>query len=361
MVDLQRTRRAALERGEPVGFGVLGCGSVAPLHAAAVAELEGARLVGVADIDNSRSARLAERFHVESCSSLSQLLGLPGLDVVCVCTPSGTHAELATQVAVSGHHVVIEKPIDVNLDAARQLLRACEKSGVTLSVISQHRFDPGVIRTREALLDGQAGTPIFGEARVWWYRTQGYYDADAWRGTHALDGGALMNQGIHLVDLLIWLLGPVDRVYARSRTVGHEIEAEDLLTATLTFASGALGTISVSTAAYPGRAETLLIVTSKGTIELRAGDIVSWQLDTDSPLDDVALPGDLGTAAIGSHGLAVTSHRAQLAQVRDAVRSGGRVAVTGEDGLAALAVVAAAYRSAASGVEIAPEQLSVTT
>ncbi|MHB8295974.1 MAG: Gfo/Idh/MocA family protein [Acidimicrobiales bacterium] len=361
MVDPKRLRREDLDKGEPVGFGVLGCGSVGPLHAEAVAGLEGARLIGVADIDGARSATVAERWHVESCRSLGQLLCLPGLDIVCVCTPSGTHAELGMEIAASGRHVVIEKPIDVSLDAARRLLAVCERSGVALSVISQHRFDPGITRTREALVEGHLGTPIFGEARAWWYRTQGYYDADNWRGTHALDGGALMNQGIHLVDLLLWLFGPVDGVFAQARTVAHEIEAEDLLTTTLRFRSGALGTISVSTAAYPGRAETLLVVTTKGTVELGAGEIVSWQLDTDTPLNDVAAPGDLGTAATGSRGLAVTSHRAQLAEVANAARSGRRPAVTGEDGLAALAVVRAAYESAATGVEIRPEPVSAST
>lgn len=350
MADAGRTGE-----GDGIGFGIVGCGTIGPLHAEAIAGLPGAHLVGAADLQPERSADLTARWGGKACASLEELLGLADLDVVCVCTPSGLHGRHGEQVARSGRHVVVEKPVDVDPAAAQRLIDACEQAGVRLSVISQHRFDPAVRRVRDALAEGRLGDPLFCEGRAWWYRTQGYYDAGSWRGTHAMDGGALLNQGVHLVDLMLWMFGPARGVFARGATVAHDIEAEDLITATVQFDNGALGSLSVSTAAFPGRPETLLAVTSRGTVELHAGELASWQVEGGSPGDDG--PGAapvLGNASLGSRGLAVTSHRAQLADVADAIRSGRQPAVTGEDGLAALSFVHAAYESLRVGAETSP-------
>jgi UDP-N-acetyl-2-amino-2-deoxyglucuronate dehydrogenase len=335
-----------------VGVGVVGCGSIGPLHAEALARVDGARLVAVADTRAERAGALATRYGVSACASLEDLLAVPGVDLVCVCTPSGTHGELAVEAARAGRHVVLEKPIDVSLEAADAAIAACAAAGVTLSVVSQHRFDPGVLTLKEALERGELGKVSLAEARAWWYRTQAYYDSDSWRGTAALDGGALMNQGVHLVDLLMHLLGPVRSVFARAATVAHQIECEDLALVSAELASGALASLAVTTASYPGAPETLGVTGDKASVLLEAGSVVSWRVAEDSAYDLGPQPQHAASAAAGSANLAVTAHRAQLQDVVDAVRNGRSPAVTGDDGRRALQFVRAAYESAASGREV---------
>lgn len=337
-----------------IGVGLLGCGTIGPLHAEALAELAGARLVAVADVVPERAAALARTYDVKAVTSLEELLAQPGVDLVSVCTPSGTHGELGAEIARAGRHVVLEKPVDVRLEAADAVIEAAARAGVVLSVISQHRFDDGVLRLRRAIERGELGPITLAEGRAWWYRTQAYYDADAWRGTDALDGGALMNQGIHVVDLLLHLLGPARSVFARAGTVAHEMEAEDLLVATVAFDGGALATLSVTTASFPGVPETVAVSGPRASVVLEAGSVVSWTREVRGLEDEIA--GAAGTApanaALGSRNLSVQAHRSQLQDVVDAVREHRPPAVTGADGRAALALVRAAYESARSGEEV---------
>ena len=340
-----------------VGIGILGCGTIGPLHAEAIASIPGARLVAVADERPERAEELARKAggDVVARRDLAELLAVPGVDLVCVCTPSGTHGELGCAIARAGRHVVLEKPIDTDPGAADRVVAEAARAGVVLSVIAQHRFDDGLVRLHRALATGELGEIVLGEGRAWWYRTQEYYDADAWRGTWALDGGALTNQGVHLVDLLCWLLGHVESVFARSRTAAHVMEAEDLLVASLRFASGALGALTVTTASFPGAPETIAVAGPEASVLVESGRVVSWRRagdETGAGGPDPAAPA-VASAARGSRGLAVDAHRAQLRDVVDAVREGRRPAVTGEDGRAALGVIAAAYASARSGGDVA--------
>jgi len=204
------------------GFGIIGCGVIAPFHVRAIADLPDARLVAVADAEVERARDLASTFDVEQLE-VDALLARPDIDVVCVCVPSGAHAEIGVRAAAVGKHVVVEKPIEVTLEAADRLIAACEEHGVTLSVISQHRWDQGVKDLKGLVDSGRLGRLVLGDAIVKWYRTQQYYESGNWRGTLKLDGGgALMNQGVHYVDLLQWVMGPVERVFARARTSVHE-------------------------------------------------------------------------------------------------------------------------------------------
>jgi len=358
---------------EPVGVGLVGCGVVSGLHLRALAGLEHARLVAVADQRIERAtARAAEfdalvaaqgrsgsagREPVAVHRDLEGLLADPRVELVDVCTPSGTHAALAAAALAAGRHVLVEKPIDVSLEAATDLLRIGRRAGRQASVVSQHRFDDGARRLASALAAGRLGRIVLAEGRAHWWRTQAYYDADAWRGTRALDGGALSNQGVHLVDQLCWLLGPVEAVFARADTVAHRMEAEDVLVATLRFTSGALGGLAVTTATKPGAPETLFVGGTEGSVLLRAGAVVDWAVGEDeavlSPGTDPAgtVSGVPPSAATGSGGLAAEAHRRQLADVATAVRTGRPPSVSLEDGWRALAVIDAAYRSVESGAE----------
>jgi len=272
--------------------------------------------------------------------------------VVCVCVPSGLHAQIGIQAAKAGKHLVVEKPIDVSLDAADRLIDAARAAGVALTVISQHRFDAGLVELKRLLDDGALGRVVLGEASTKWYRAQGYYDSAAWRGTYAMDGGSLMNQGVHYVDLLRWCLGPPAEVTAVCTTQTHQIEVEDTALAIVRFASGAVGTILSSTAAWPGFPQRLEITGTEGTVTVEDGQIVRRALAdqaapapaADTGRSDPGLSGAADPAAVD-----VASHATQLADLLDAVDTGREPAVSGRAGRDALEIVLAVYESSRTG------------
>lgn len=336
------------------GFGIVGAGVIAQTHAAAVAMIPGAALVAATDVAPQAAEAFARAHCCAAEPDLDALLAREDIDVVSVCVPSGLHAAVGTRAAAAGKHLVVEKPLDVTLQAADRLIDAVRASGVVMTVISQHRFDAGLTELRR-LLDGEAlGRLVLGDASTKWYRSQGYYDSAGWRGTWALDGGSLMNQGIHYVDLLRWSMGPVTEVTAMYATQAHEMEAEDVALAVLRFASGAVGTIAASTAVFPGFAQRLEISGTGGTVVVEDGEIVHRAFRAQS-----ADPGLRGTrAAVGAAvpatgadaaALATESHAAQIADLLAAVDEGREPSVTAADGRAALEVVLAVYESARVG------------
>jgi len=349
--------------GREYGWGIVGCGVIAPTHARAVAALPNAHLVAVTDVNQGKAKALADAHGAAWVADLGALLARPDIDVVSVCVPSGLHAEVGVQAAQAGKHLVIEKPIDVTVAAADRLLGAVTKADVQLTVISQHRFDAGVRRLRELIQAGRLGRLTLGEAAVKWYRSQDYYDSGDWRGTWALDGGgALMNQGIHYLDLLCWIMGPVAEVTALCATQAHEIEVEDVALALLRFQSGAVGLVQAATAVYPGFPERLEISGTAGTVVVEAGAIRSAELADErgevgaygaAPGESAAAtPG--ATAAADPAALADEAHRAQLADFLTALDCGGEPLVTGEQGRANLAVIQAVYESARLGRPVTP-------
>ena len=256
------------------GFGIVGTGVIAAMHADAIAALPGARLMAVTDVAAGAAAAFAAARGCAAEPDLDALLARADVDVVCVCVPSGLHAEVGIRAAKAGKHLVVEKPIDVTLEAADRLIEAARTAGVALTVISQHRFDPGLTELKRLLGEGALGRLVLGEASTKWYRTQAYYDSAGWRGTWAMDGGSLMNQGVHYVDLLRWCMGPVTEVTAVCTTQAHQIEAEDTALAILRFGSGAVGTILSSTAAFPGFPQRLEITGTEGTVIIEDGQMV---------------------------------------------------------------------------------------
>jgi len=337
------------------GFGIVGTGVIAAMHADAIATLPGARLVAVTDVASQAASAFAAARHCAADPSLDVLLARPDVDVVCVCVPSGLHAEVGVRAARAGKHLVVEKPIDVTLASADRLIEATRAASVALTVISQHRFDPDLIELKRLLGAGALGRPVLGEASTKWYRRQAYYDGAAWRGTWAMDGGSLMNQGIHYVDLLRWCMGPVTEVTAVCATQAHQIEVEDTALAIVRFGSGAVGTILSSTAAFPGFPQRLEVTGTDGTVTIEDGRIVrrafgarSGSGDSGGSLDSSAEPraADSGSnpAAIG-----VASHAAQIADLLAAIEEGREPAVNGEAGRDALEIVCAVYESARTG------------
>lgn len=343
--------------GEPeLGFAIVGCGVISSFHARALAEVPGARLAAVADVVPERAGRLGAEFSVPFSADPPEVIQRDDVDAVCVCVPSGLHAEIGVMAARAGKHVVVEKPIDVSLDAADRLLEACDAAGVQLTVISQHRFDDGIRELRELIDSGRLGRLLLGEAAIKWYRTQAYYDSADWRGTLALDGGgALINQGVHYLDLLQWMMGPVESVMARTDTTIHQMEGEDIALAILRFRGGALGVVQASTAVFPGLAERLEIAGSAGTVIIEDGAIALKHLKEEAgetePYGARAKPSKPSTesAAADPAGIRHEGHRRQLTDFVEAVRDHRAPFVTGAEGRRALATIEAVYRSGRSG------------
>ncbi len=354
------------------GFGIVGTGVIAAIHADAIALLSetglsktglsetglsetgrpDARLVAVTDVDAGAAAAFAAARGCPAEPDLGALLARRDIEVVCVCVPSGLHAAIGVQAAKAGKHLVVEKPIDVSLDAADRLIDAARTAGIALTVISQHRFDPGLVELKRLLDDGALGRLVLGEASTKWYRTQAYYDSAPWRGTYAMDGGSLMNQGVHYVDLLRWCMGPPAEVTAVCFTQAHRIEVEDTALAIVRFASGAVATILSSTAAFPGFPQRLEITGTKGTVTVEDGRIVGRALAVDA---NPAATSEAGrSAAADPAALDVAGHAAQLADLLDAVDTGREPAVTGQDGRDALAIVLAVYESSRTGRPVRP-------
>jgi len=352
------TAEVAIVDGRTVGFGIVGCGVISKWHAMAVADLPGATLVGVTDAQPERAEQAAARFGTECVPDLDSLLARDDLDVVCVCTPSGLHAEVGVQAARAGKHVIVEKPIDVSLEAADRLITACREAGVRLGVIFQHRFDDGVQALRDLIDSGRLGRLLLGAAATKWYRTQEYYDSGAWRGSWELDGGGcLMNQGVHYVDLLQWMMGPVERVVAQMGTLDHDIEVEDAAMAMLTFAGGAMGTLEGSTVTFPGLPERLEVSGTGGSVVIDDGEISLRELKDERgetgaygakrdvrPVHSPRPSGAADPAAIRHEG-----HRRQFADFLEALRTGRDPLVTGEEGRKSLEIILAVYESARTG------------
>lgn len=349
---------------QPFGVVIVGCGAISETHAKAFASLPAeTRLIGCVDLDAARASAFAAR-HGVRVYSWAEALGAPEVGIVSLCTPSGLHAEQACEALKAGKHVLIEKPMDITVEACDRLLSVQRDTGRCVSVISQHRFDPGSKAARAALLDGSLGRPVLVDARIPWYRTQEYYDSGDWRGTWALDGGGcLMNQGIHTVDLMLWLCGPVRRVQAAMRTAAHErIEVEDVVCATLEFESGAIGTLVATTAAYPGFPVRLAVHGTEGSVVLEGDELNLLALRGRETLSGPGASAHALQVAAGGTRAAVresagttladegwawgAAHRAQIQDFCAAIRTGGRPISDGEAGRAAVALIRAVYAAA---------------
>ena len=335
---------------KPIGIAILGCGNVARIHAEAIRRVSGLALSAVCSRAAASARRLGEQFGVPWYSDLPQMLADPSVQAVSICTPSGTHGELGCAAANAGRHVMMEKPIDVNLARADELIDACEKAGVRLGVSLQSRFLDAPRDLKRAIDAGRFGRQVMASAYIKWYRSPEYYGSASWRGTLALDGGgALINQAIHTVDLLRWMMGPVEGIAAYSGNRLHEaIEGEDTLVAALKFKSGALGVIEAATSVFPGFKRRLEITGTQGTAILDGDNITTWALRDGStnpvpPSKDVA-DGSADPMAIDCEG-----HRRVMEDFAAAIQENRRPFVDGREGRQALELVLAAYEAARRG------------
>lgn len=254
-------------------FALVGCGRIGKRHAEILGErqVDGAELTAVCDIDPERAAAFGERYGVPHFTDYHQMVAQCGsdIDVISILTPSGLHARHTIDLAPYGKHIVVEKPMALTLADADEMILACDRAGVKLFVVKQNRFNLPVQKLREAIEAKRFGKLVLGTVRVRWCRTQEYYDQDAWRGTWEFDGGVFANQASHHVDLLEWMMGPVESVVAKASTALVDIETEDTGIVLLRFANGALGVIEATTAARPKDLEgSISILGETGTVEI---------------------------------------------------------------------------------------------
>ena len=339
-----------------LGFAIVGCGMIARFHARALAEVPGTKLVALVSRQEANAKALADSLNI-SCditTDLTAVLNRKDVDVVIVTTPSGAHMEPAVAAANAGKHVVVEKPLEISLERCDRIIDACRKNGVQLCTIFPSRFGDANLALKQAVQEGRFGRLTLGETTCKWWRPQSYYDEGGWKGTQALDGGgALMNQAIHNVDLLCWLMGPVTHITGFTATLAHErIEVEDTAVACMRFANGALGVIQATTSVHPGLPKTVAIHGNKGSVVIEQDDVLRWELTPSTERDDQIRQrfAQKTGASGGSSNPAAISHEGHARQLRDfvdAIAAGRPPLVDGSEGRKAVEVILAIYRSAA--------------
>lgn len=334
---------------EPVGVGIVGMGSIGVRHAEVLATMgETVRLVAAS---GGTSDALVEAGHPQArhCAP-DEVITHPDVEIVVLCTPSGMHGPQALAALDAGKHVVVEKPLSVDVATAEEVVRRSERCGRFVSVISQRRLEPVSQYLKRQLDTGGLGRPVLAETFCHWFRDDAYYSHASWRTRQDQGGGSLMNQGLHSVDLLAWLMGPVAAVTAQYGTLGHEMDAEDTTVATLRFTSGALGLVATSTATPPGQPATMTLMTSAGSAEFANGSPVRWEFADIEPPAQAGSGAGSGAAdplAIGSAG-----HLAQWQDIIDAYRSGREPAIGARAGLATVQLLCAIYDAAETGRQV---------
>ena len=339
-------------------IGIIGGGNISDTHARAAREIDGVEIAAIYGKNQEKSARLAETCGAQVFDDLAAFLSHKPMQIVLIGSPSGLHAEQGIAAARRGLHVLTEKPIDITIERADALIAECASANVKLGVFFQDRVAPGIRKLKELVDVGALGKPILVSGRVKWYRPAEYYSGSRWRGTLALDGGgALMNQGVHTVDLLLWLMGDVRRVYAKTKTALHQIEAEDTVVATLEFRNGAIGTLEATTSAYPGYNRRIELTGSEGTIILEQDRIIATDLrpgahaSAGDPIADMAEPSKLNSnpAATSPVVSDVSGHRKILEDFLQAIETDTIPLCDGREGRRSVELVRAIYESSRTG------------
>jgi len=340
-----------------IGFGIIGCGNIGPVHAEAISQVPRARLVAVSDVVEQNAQRLAQKYSACPYADYRKLLERDDVDAVCLCVPSGMRADIGTECARAGKHILAEKPIEISTARSDRLIEAASKAKVKLGCVFQSRFAEGSLLIRKAIEQGRFGRLILGDAYIKWYRSQEYYRSGVWRGTRKFDGGgALINQGIHQIDLLLWFMGPAKWVRAETRLRAHEgLEVEDLACAQIEFVNGALGVIEASTAIWPGHPARVEVHGAEGSAVLQDGELCFWQFRKERKADhriraSFKTESDLGSGASDplSH-LKSEGHRRQIADFVKAIQEDRAPFVDGLEGRRSVQLIEAIYTSALKG------------
>jgi len=344
-----------METSKTIGFGVLGLGMIADFHVKAIQELSGCRLVAGYDTIPGRAAEFCAKYGGTGYDDLNAFLADKNVDIVTIATPSGLHLEGALAAAKAGKHIIVEKPLEITKARCDTIIAEAKANKVKLGTVFPSRYHAPSAIIKKAIKAGRLGKIVLADAQIKWFRTQEYYDSGKWRGTWDLDGGgAMMNQGIHAIDLLQWFMGDVTEVFAQTATLSHErIEVEDTAAAVLKFANGAIGVIEATTSAYPGFLKKIEICGSKGCITLEEESIITWKFAEELP-EDEEIRRKYGSAtqtgggasdpkAIGHHG-----HKMLFESFVNSLREDKAADIEGAEGRKSVEIIEAAYRSAKS-------------
>lgn len=335
-------------------FAIVGCGRIAKRHSELLGDkqIKGATLVAVCDIDYEKAKKIGDQFNVPVYSDMNDMMRIEDVDVVVVLTPSGLHAENVVQLAKYGKHIMVEKPMALTLDDADAMIRACDANNSSLFVIKQNRFNVPVVKLKEAMEADRFGKLVLGTVRVRWARHQAYYNQDAWRGTWSMDGGVLTNQASHHVDMLEWMMGDVESVFAKSTTALVDIETEDTIVVTVKFRNGALGIIEATTAARPKDLEgSISILGEKGTVVIggfAVNEMKTWQFDHEAEGDEDVIE----KYSVNPPNVYGFGHQAYYEHVVDYINNGGKNIVDGLQGRRSLELINAIYESVETGKEV---------
>jgi UDP-N-acetyl-2-amino-2-deoxyglucuronate dehydrogenase len=358
----------AKQDADAIGFAVVGLG-MGRHHCRSIKAAQGAELIAICDIDQTRREKAMAEYGVKGYASVDELLQDPDVQVVNIAVPTGLHADIGIKVAQSGRHVICEKPLDVTLEKADALIAACDDFGVKLASIFQRRLHPLSVRVKEAVASGRLGKPHWADIHLYWWRADSYYaggNPPGWRGTFKLDGGgACMNQGVHSIDFISWVMGGVASVYAKTGTFTHKIEAEDVGSALVTFKNGALGNITCTTSAYPGLTNDFHVFGDRGSITLTDEKVTAWRIanDTGDKEAEASLeremmalyPGSDTSGAADPMAVGFDGHTVHVEDMVRAIHENRDPIITGRDARHAVEICVAIQESAASGREITLE------
>ena len=334
-----------------IGFALIGSGAVSQFHIKAILECELTDLVGIFSVDSESAKKIAAQYGVRHFKTLDELLTCDDVEVVNICTPSGTHTELALKMLDSGKHVMVEKPLALTPQDCQSVIDAAKRSGRLCAVFAQLRFFEQVHAVKKAIDDGLLGKITIGSVYMKYYRSAEYYSLSDWRGTWEMDGGgALMNQGIHGIDLLRYLLGEVKSVSASCKTLCHDIEVEDTAVAILEYENEAIGVIEGTTSVYPGYSRILDINGTKGSIRLDENDIVRW--DVDGAQYNVTEQTNKINGASDPTNISHMGHKLQIENMAKTILGEAELANDAESGKRTVELICAIYESSKQGTKI---------
>ncbi|MFC1538144.1 Gfo/Idh/MocA family protein [Candidatus Latescibacterota bacterium] len=348
---------------EPFGFGIIGTGNISIWHAEGINAHPDCEIVAAYNRTLSKAETFAEKYNCDVEKDWRELIERDDIHAVCICSASGLHSEQSIAASHAGKHVLVEKPMAIHLEDAAEMIIAARENDTKLGVIFQKRTVNDVNRLKKAVSDGVFGKILFGDASIKWWRNQAYYDSGAWRGTWDYDGGGCtMNQGIHGIDILQYIMGvEVEKVYAKIATAAHDIEVEDVAIALLTYKNGAFGRIQTSTAVNPGQGNIIEINGTLGTAILTDDTITGWAVSDskETPAKDeiIAESAERSASASNPMDLSMSGHIAHVRNFVNAVRNGEELICSGEEGIKSLRIIIALYESARRGEEVSLDEL----
>lgn len=338
---------------DKIRYGIIGCGVIAPWHARGVTNTPDAELVAVCDVIEERAQKISADFGGPAVyTDHLKMLDQAGVDAVSVCVPSGLHGQITIDAAKAGKHVMCEKPIEITLPKIDAMIQACKDANIKLGVIFQRRTSPMWHKVKKAIDDGLLGRMVLGDAYLKYFRSQEYYDSGEWRGTWELDGGgALMNQGVHCIDLQRWIMGPVDTIYAQADHLVRNIEVEDTCCAVMKFASGAFGVLQGTTSVV-GMNHRLEFHGDKGTITVDGEKITRWDVPGQKEEQDASAQDGIGSAASDPKAIATEGHTIQITDLCRAIIEDRAPMIGGDEARKAVEVILAIYESARTGLPV---------